>query len=233
MVDKMKLMSEIGAINDISRVVCLLAKENELTITEMIHMLKECSFSKEEIAVQLKKVFEERQRELLAIELAEGLLSGENFPDISKEEMKLILEKCQYDASQVRQAIKMLYPIRIQVEGNKSWQDTGIILKQDEKATIKYISGRWYISPAAWGCDAEGGWQASNRRGYPMPSMREGALIGRVGEQIFYVGRHGETPKGVEGKLELVTNDDLEGWYGAGLTDNVGSLEVEIRVSSR
>ena len=58
-----------------------------------------------------------------------------------------------------------------------------------------------------------------------------GALVGRVGDQVFLVGI-GPTvvPNNLSGELELCINDDLNRIYGAGLTDNIGSVSVQITI---
>ena len=37
-------------------------------------------------------------------------------------------------------------------------------------------------------------------------------------------------PKGLSGEIQLCINDDLNGIYGAGLQDNLGSIVVSIAV---
>jgi hypothetical protein len=66
--------------------------------------------------------------------------------------------------------------------------------------------------------------------GYTMPNENEGALIGKVGDIVFLIGLGATTPLGFAGKLELCINDDLTGEYGAGLSDNSGSVNVQITV---
>ncbi|MNJ76022.1 hypothetical protein D3C77_732200 [compost metagenome] len=67
--------------------------------------------------------------------------------------------------------------------------------------------------------------------GYPLPGQNEGALIGRIGSNgvPFLVGNQVQLPRGQQGELQLCINDDLAGRYGAGLSDNLGSLSVEVR----
>jgi hypothetical protein len=43
------------------------------------------------------------------------------------------------------------------------------------------------------------------------------------------VGNQVQLPRGQQGELQLCINDDLDGRYGAGLSDNLGSLSVEVR----
>ena len=70
--------------------------------------------------------------------------------------------------------------------------------------------------------------------GYTLPGANEGALIGRIGSNgaPFLIGAQGQLPHGQKGELQLCINDDLDGRYGAGLSDNQGSLSVEVRFGS-
>lgn len=70
--------------------------------------------------------------------------------------------------------------------------------------------------------------------GYTLPGQAEGALIGRIGTSgaPFLVGNQAQLPRGQQGELQLCINDDLAGRYGAGLSDNQGSLSVEVRFGS-
>ncbi len=122
---------------------------------------------------------------------------------------------------------KLLASQTIEIFANQPWQRTGLTLTKAEKIKIEYQSGWWFISPTVNNCDGNGAGPLG-KPGYTMVGVREGSLIGRVGEQVFYVGNNGETPEGTEGELELCPNDDLEGRYGAGLRDNSGSLTVKL-----
>ena len=64
--------------------------------------------------------------------------------------------------------------------------------------------------------------------GYALPGAAEGALVGMVGNQPFLVGNRGVVPSNLSGMLHLAINDDVKGIYGAGYTDNSGSLKVMI-----
>jgi hypothetical protein len=63
-----------------------------------------------------------------------------------------------------------------------------------------------------------------------MPGQNEGALIGQVGNTVFLVGMGATVPSNVQGELQLCINDDLNGIYGAGFTDNIGSISVKIAI---
>jgi hypothetical protein len=55
-----------------------------------------------------------------------------------------------------------------------------------------------------------------------------GALVGRVGSQVFLVGMGTTVPATASGVLELCINDDLNHIYGSGLADNIGGVFVSI-----
>lgn len=114
------------------------------------------------------------------------------------------------------------------------WLDTGIRLNESTFATISYVSGLWTANPNDNGgllYNSAGNPTYINAKpGYTMPNENEGALIGRVGQTVFLIGLGATTPPGLSGKLELCINDDLNGEYGAGLSDNIGSVNVQITV---
>ncbi|WP_343744315.1 hypothetical protein [Chitinophaga sp.] len=130
-------------------------------------------------------------------------------------------------------ALFMVSPVTVQA--NIAWQNTGVVLTAANKATIKYASGLWTANPQ------DNGGQLYNaagnpvfiaaKQGYTMPGQDEGALIGRVGNTVFLVGMSATVPSGLSGEIQLCINDDLNGLYGAGLTDNIGSVTVSISVS--
>lgn len=116
------------------------------------------------------------------------------------------------------------------------WYDTGININADTVATISYVSGLWTANPNDNNgqlYNAAGNPTYINAKpGYTMPNTNEGALIGRIGQTVFLIGMGVTTPEGLTGELELCINDDLTGEYGAGLTDNIGSITMQITVES-
>ncbi|MBC9911591.1 hypothetical protein [Chitinophaga varians] len=141
------------------------------------------------------------------------------------------------NAGQQRQAampaLFMVSPVTAQA--NIAWQNTGVMITPTNKVTIKYASGLWTANPQ------DNGGQLYNaagnptfiaaKQGYTMPGQNEGALIGRVGSTVFLIGMEATLPPNLSGQIQLCINDDLNGIYGAGLTDNIGSVTVTINVS--
>lgn len=124
---------------------------------------------------------------------------------------------------------RVLSDSKMEVFAAKKWQKTGIRITKDEKAIVSRQSGTWCINPSQGNCDADG-IPIIGKEGYTLKGAREGALIGKVGNSVFCLGNHGETPKGVEGELELCANDDMDSRYGVGFADNSGSILFELEV---
>ncbi|MET1253570.1 hypothetical protein [Aliikangiella maris] len=120
------------------------------------------------------------------------------------------------------------------VDSRLAWQNTGVKVIAGEPVTICYLTGQWNANPGLshqlYG--AEGNQKvAATQPGYPLTSVAEGSLIGRIGAngQPFYIGSGPtQTPSNEEGNLFLCINDDIHGEYGAGLNDNIGSISVQI-----
>jgi hypothetical protein len=110
----------------------------------------------------------------------------------------------------------------------RDWQSTGYTVHQGEQYTI-HAWGEWMYSPQAGYNGPEGHPVFLSPSFYPLPGVRGGALIGRIGEggQPFYVGRRsggfgrGEADAGL---LYLRIDDDRLG-------DNKGYVTVQITVT--
>ena len=59
--------------------------------------------------------------------------------------------------------------------------------------------------PGTWLADADGNGVAAEP-GALVAGAPLGALVGRVGEEVFFLGRDGQVPEGPEGRLELAIN---------------------------
>jgi hypothetical protein len=108
------------------------------------------------------------------------------------------------------------------VQAYRQWQSTGFYLNPGDQVSI-LANGTWAYSPTVGLHSAEGGEYAPDY--YPMPNVKGGALIGRIGENgtTFYVGRYTTFAVTEVGMLYLRINDDQLG-------DNVGELELEIEL---
>lgn len=121
------------------------------------------------------------------------------------------------------------------VQAKEKWQDSGILLGTDDMATVRYIGGRWTANPATGFVDAAGNSGYIAKQRYTLPGKNEGALCGKVGEagDVFLIGNEKQLTAGISGNLFLCINDDLTGEYGAGFSDNEGSVTVSIDVKPK
>jgi hypothetical protein len=112
------------------------------------------------------------------------------------------------------------------IAGNQPWVDTGIQVKARDQVTFRVTGGVATVgnSPLV---GPQGKTGALSDK-YPMPTMQNGALIGRIGTgQPFPIGSQ-QTPIQMpsDGTLQLGINDDYFG-------DNSGAFTVTIMVNGR
>ena len=124
-----------------------------------------------------------------------------------------------------------LTPRTVSVDSRLGWQDTGILLAPGVEVTVEVLQGSWtssqgIVPPNSGGGSvyicAEAAVEPSGCK-EPLPSSPQGALIGKVSDQIFHVGSSALITIQVAGMLSLRMNDDP-----AGLHDNAGVLTVRI-----
>ncbi len=112
----------------------------------------------------------------------------------------------------------------LEVPADRGWGDTGLLLRSEETFRAAYLSGQ-AADGATVLADAAG---SSYTCGHeyccePLPGAPRGALIGRVGREIFYLGNGGLFVSPANGPLQLRLNDCDEGLY-----DNRGSLQIVV-----
>lgn len=119
----------------------------------------------------------------------------------------------------------------VHVQANQAWQGTGVQVNGQSWQLAVCTGGQWTANPSTGMVGAAGNPGLIAAPGYTLPGQPEGALIGRIGTAgvPFLVGDQAQLPRGQQGELQLCINDDLTGRYGAGLSDNIGSLTVEVR----
>lgn len=164
-----------------------------------------------------------------ALQVGQAILDPDVFPQTSQADLKSALSGAGFADGDVQDAVNVLYPISLTVQANVAWQQTGLDVTGRQQTVIS-ASGTWESSPYAGPC-GPGGTPAfiANQSGYTLVGKPEGALIGRVGgNPPFMVGANATAPAGQTGALSLCINDDLGGLYGAGLSDNWGSLQVNV-----
>lgn len=206
-----------------------LAYDNMEPITLAIY-LKEALNDPMLVAMALRKVIVKYP----AIVVGRLLLNDQMYPELSREEMKNILNNA-FLKKDLERAISILYPLIFEVDAAKVWNDTGIDVFPDEIVKIRYLSGYWSVNPSSGWCVASGR-PPRGKFGYTLYGEFEGCLVGRIDTEDntipnFYVGAvYSGSGLGTEkgSRLYLAANDDVNRLYGKGFTDNIGSLTVEI-----
>jgi hypothetical protein len=107
----------------------------------------------------------------------------------------------------------------------RGWQSTGIQLHQGDWYTL-HAEDTWTYSPFAGPNGPEGHRRFLAPGFYPLPGVRGGSLIGRIGEDgpAFYVGKGMSGQVESNGLLYLRIDDDLLG-------DNVGNVTIQVTVT--
>jgi hypothetical protein len=128
------------------------------------------------------------------------------------------------------------------VDSRKPWQPTGITISPSSTVLVSYVTSK-ATAPSAWTADpSDNNGQLYDANGspdiivpasqplYPIVNVPMGALVGKVGENgtPLLLGDGSVVPDSTSGILYLCINDDLTGAYGAGLTDNIGQIVVNL-----
>jgi hypothetical protein len=111
----------------------------------------------------------------------------------------------------------------IEVRADRGWQETGVYLDGRNPFTLRYRSGeirdhKTTMTDAS-GSDSVCG---SSDCCEPLPQARRGALVGRIGRDVFDVSNGGRFSRSAKGALFLRINTCDEE-----LHDNAGALTVE------
>lgn len=106
----------------------------------------------------------------------------------------------------------------------RDWQSVGVRVHAGDVLHIR-AKGEWMYTPGDYH-GPEGHPRYAAPSFYPLPGVRGGALLGRVGEDgdPFYVGRRATWPVDRDGTLYLRIDDDV-------LSDNDGFVTVEVSVT--
>jgi hypothetical protein len=200
-----------------------------MTLKELIETLKNISESIDEVAKAAKEAFEEVRGEApSALELAQALEDVYKTGDA--DIIRGALTYAGYEKDGIEDAILIIFSITVTVDSRLPFQDELVSVSPSRLVTIEYVSGRWTMNPAEGYCDAGGIKRLIAKPGYALEGAPEGAMIGKIGDDVFLVGLRAESPKGTSGKLSLCPNDDLYKQYGRGLDDNDGKIVMRIKM---
>ena len=105
----------------------------------------------------------------------------------------------------------------------RDWQSTGMMVSPDHRFQIR-ARGQWLYTPGEWH-GPSGHARFLSPAFYPLPGVRGGALIGKIGDngRPFYVGAQYTGGGSESGMLYLRIDDDI-------LSDNEGQLQVDIQI---
>ena len=206
----------------------------------MVSVFTEDGLTPLELAQQLKLFYENANDVALGVHYGYGNLSATDvgrllldptiYPQLTPQQMQEALTYAGFDQGQVQQAIGNLYQTKTSftVQSVPKWQFSGVTVDANERVYIRYTGGTWTANPATGMVGPDGNSRYIAKPGYTLPGAREGALCGKVGNNVFLVGSGATVPAGFTGQLEFCINDDLRGQYGSGFTDNRGAVSVEI-----
>lgn len=121
-------------------------------------------------------------------------------------------------------ASPLMDPVMRDIDADRGWQNTGILLEPGETIRIQFVSGEIRDRDTLIRGLAGAGWTCGDSTCCePMPTVERDALIGRVADMLFPIGDTNKITISTGGELQLRIND-----CDAGLFDNSGSLTVKI-----
>ncbi|MGH8380285.1 hypothetical protein [Pseudomonas sp.] len=180
-------------------------------------------------AAELAIILHETYPSLTALDIGGIILDPNVLPGTPAPEMASALAGAGFDAASTSDAVNVLYPITLIVQAKEAWQASGLTVTGRQITQIS-AQGSWTANPATGMVGPAGnpGYKAPAR--YTLPGAPEAALIGKIGSNApFLVGAGAQAPAGQSGPLQLCINDDLDGVYGVGLRDNIGTLQVSLQ----
>jgi hypothetical protein len=129
---------------------------------------------------------------------------------------------------------EVLIPLQVEIDSRQGWQSAGLWIEQDTRLTIEVIAGEWNYWPESSPDNAGQGWSyicanviPASQCVEPLPDFPAGALIGRIGNQVFGIGSGVTVVAQQSGRLSLRINDADHGLY-----DNRGKLQVRIMLQA-
>jgi hypothetical protein len=117
-----------------------------------------------------------------------------------------------------------------EITADQGWQASELALQQGEQFQVEYIAGTWtYWAGKIPPQDARGDSYACTAASCcePLPRAPKGALIGKVGDTMFFIGNGGSFTSEAAGQLLLRIND-----CDGALQDNAGSVKLRINRNS-
>lgn len=219
------------------------------TAAQMVVMVTTCTAKEKDPATYPKVTFDDPNISAIVTSVKENVNYGTSDNDQTNTFTALYLtvtvnsntsigQKGIY-VTNIEQSLNVALPAvfwvsPVTIKADVAWQNTGVVITTNQTVKINYVSGQWTANPAndngkLYGANGNPNFIAA-KPGYTLPGQNEGALIGKVGGIIFLIGMGTKIPSTLAGEIQLCINDDLNGEYGAGLSDNVGAITVSIEV---
>jgi hypothetical protein len=127
----------------------------------------------------------------------------------------------------VAQRDQMPTPVTtIGVAANRGWQQSDVTLQKGARFRVEYISGQWTYWAGKIPLQGVDGDTYACRAGAccePLPQAHKGALIGKIGQDVFLIGNGGSFTANAHAPLFLRIND-----CDGALSDNAGSVTIKI-----
>lgn len=165
-----------------------------------------------------------------AIKIAQAV--KEALPNTDSATMYSALVGAGFVELDARGAVNIIFPVSTNIQSTQPWQPTGVIIT-GKQTTVISCTGTWSFNPSRRPCGPNGEAGLIAKARYTLQGAPEGAMIGRVGSNLpFLVGASATVPAGQSGMLSLCINDDIDAVYGAGLKDNKGEMNVEVKTNS-
>ncbi len=116
--------------------------------------------------------------------------------------------------------------VEFDVQADKVWQATGVILETGDSVTVEYIGGQWRTAPD-WDLTGLYGYPGHPSASFTLPYAELMILIGKIGDNPpFIITGQMDFTASYDGELWLAANDDNY-W------DNSGSIMVKITAPPR
>ena len=121
----------------------------------------------------------------------------------------------------------------VRVPANQYWHDTGIKVQKRDWLEFK-ASGSWWSGISMTGPEGQSSFSRNSCGACPIPDGNLGELVGKVGPDLFKVGKSSTQVVTQDSNLYLTMNENTgpckDGRAGSCYEDNNGSLEVKITV---
>jgi hypothetical protein len=118
----------------------------------------------------------------------------------------------------------------VEVDSTKSWQNTGVVLHEDQRFSVEFVGGSWTVDQRNFANVGADGYEDNVDREIlegckVLEDEAYGSLLGRIAEsEPFALALDDQLAASTSGPFFLAINDHADC-----LGDNAGTIEVRIR----